>query len=116
MAATPPGQALQRVCPHCSTIAVTPNETCPWCRRSYRRRVVPWIALLLLVQAAIVLGGVALMLTAFGDAASRELDDQVVSVQDDFSKELDGVSKDLRSQLRSELDARLPAAGTTVTP
>lgn len=43
--ATPPAQALQRVCPHCSTIAATNERRCPWCRRSYTRSIAPYLAL-----------------------------------------------------------------------
>lgn len=108
--ATSPGQARQRVCPHCSTIAVTPERKCPWCRRSYRRRTLPWIATLALLQTALTIAAVAFLLTTFGDALETELDDQVEVVQRDFEQELDGLEARFRRELRSELDARLPPA------
>ena len=108
--ATPSGQALQRVCPHCSTIAVTQDRRCPWCRRSYTRRILPWIAALALLQTALTIGAVALLLTTFGDSLETELDDQVEVVQRDFEQELEGLEDRVRRELRTELDARLPAA------
>lgn len=106
--ATPQGQALQRVCPHCSTISVTGDRHCPWCRSSYTRRVLPWVAALALLQTALTIGGVALLLTTFGDALETELDDQVQVVQRDFEREIDGLDERVRRELRRELDARLP--------
>lgn len=107
--ATQQRQALQRVCPHCSTIAVTPERRCPWCGRSYTRRILPWVALLALLQTALTIGAVAYLLTTFGDALETELDDQVLVVQRDFEKEIDGLDRRVRRELRRELDARLPA-------
>ena len=113
--ATPPGQQRQRVCPHCSSLAVTPAASCPWCGRSYRRRaLLPWLALLALVQTALVIGAVAFMLVTFGDTLDAELDDAVTDVQRDFSGELDDLDARVRRELRRELDARLPA--TTAVP
>ena len=107
--ATPQGQALQRVCPHCSTIAVTPEQRCPRCRRSYTRRsILPWVGLLALLQTALTIGAVAVLLAAFGDALETELDDQVSVVQRDFERGIDGLATDVRRELRDELDARLP--------
>lgn len=111
--ATPPGQALQRVCPHCSTIAVTPERRCPWCRRSYARgSILPWVAVLALLQTALTVGAVAYMLTVFGDTLETELDDQVEVVQRDFERELDGLDTRVRRELRRELDTRLPPLAT----
>lgn len=61
---------------------------------------------LALVHAAIVLGGVYLMLTAFGDELERELDRQVQQVQSDFQKDLDDLQGDFRREVRRELDRR----------
>lgn len=107
--ATP--QALQRVCPHCATIAVTPERTCPHCRRSYRRgSVLPWVAALALLQTALTIGAVAYLLTTFGKTLETELDDQVQVVQRDFEREIEGLDRRVRRDLRRELDARLPQA------
>jgi hypothetical protein len=67
------------------------------------------VAALLLVHAAIVLGGVYYMLGVFGEELDDELDKQVRQVQVDFERDLAGLQRDVRRQLRAELDARLPA-------
>ena len=64
---------------------------------------------MLLLFAAGILAGVALMLTAFGDELETELDDQVQVVQRDFEREVNGLER----ELKRELDRRLgpsPAA------
>ena len=95
----------QRACPHCARISRASGRRCPYCGRSFTRRVLPAVAAMLAVTAAIVLGGVWVMLTAFGDELDSELDRQVESVQRDFDRDLDGVQDDIRR----ELDRRLPA-------
>jgi hypothetical protein len=70
----------------------------------------PALAVLLLVHAAIVLGGVYFMLTEFGDELDRELDEEVSAVQRDVERDLDDVERAVVRQLRRELDARLGAA------
>ena len=52
----------------------TAERRCPWCGASYRRRVWPGLIVLLLVQTALVLGGVAYMLTVFGEEVDEQLD------------------------------------------
>lgn len=103
----------QRVCPHCSTLAYSAERRCPYCRRSYRRHPLLVVAAMLLVTAAVVLGGVASMLLAFADELDSQLDRQVRTVQDDFGQDVRGLSRDLRR----ELDRRLPAppAGDALT-
>lgn len=109
MAPSPQGQALQRVCPHCSTISVTAERKCPWCRRSYSRgSILPWVAALALLQTVLTIAAMAFLLTQVGDALEQELDDQVQVVQRDFEKEIDGLDTRVRRELRRELDARLP--------
>jgi hypothetical protein len=66
------------------------------------------VAALLAVHAAVVLGGVYLMLGAFGDELDRELDAQVERVREDFRTDLDGIREQVRDDLRRELDERLP--------
>jgi hypothetical protein len=63
---------------------------------------------MLLVHAAVVLGGVYLMLVSFGDSLERELDDQVERVEREFDRDLSTVRRDVRRELREELDTRLP--------
>jgi apolipoprotein N-acyltransferase len=96
----------QRVCPHCATLAFTADRRCPYCRKSYERHPLAGVAAMLLVTAAVVLGGVAYMLTVFGDEVESELDRQVEIVQDDFGRDLRGIQTDIRR----ELDRRLPQA------
>jgi uncharacterized paraquat-inducible protein A len=98
----PPTSAPQRVCPRCSTLAHTAEPRCPWCGGSYRRRTLLGVAALLLVLAAVVLGGVAAMLAY----AAREADREVTRVREAVEDELDGVQR----SVREELDRRLPAA------
>ena len=106
MAAPTTPATPQRVCPHCATLAYTADRRCPYCRRSYRRHPLVGVALMLLVTAAAVLGGVLYMLMAFGDELESELDRQVTTVQDDFSRDVRGLQRDIEA----ELDRRLPAA------
>ncbi len=103
--AAAPDATPQRVCPHCATLAYSAERRCPYCRRSYRRHPLVGVAAMLLVTAAAVLGGVAYMLTAFGDELDSELNRQVRTVQDDFGGDVRG----LRRDIRRELDRRLPA-------
>ena len=106
VAAQPP----QRVCPRCSTVARTVDPRCPYCGTSYRRRsVLGPIVAALLVTAAIVLGGVALMLVAFGDELDRQITDQVDTVQRDFD---DSVTQ-LEDRITRELDERLSQGAAT---
>jgi RNA polymerase subunit RPABC4/transcription elongation factor Spt4 len=100
-----PGEAVQRVCPRCGALAYTTDRRCPWCGGAYRRRLWPVVLVVALVQSALVLGGVALMLQVFGDELNRRLDDQVSSVQRDLDTSFDQV----RTDVRRELDRRLPA-------
>jgi RNA polymerase subunit RPABC4/transcription elongation factor Spt4 len=97
-----PGEAVQRVCPACSTVAFTTAQRCPWCGASYRRRLWPALLAVAVVQAAIVLGGVAVMLAAAGNELDRRLDDAV--------RDVDATLGDLQQSVRSELDRRLPPA------
>jgi len=99
-----PGESLQKLCPSCSTLAHTSERRCPWCGASYRRRAWRGLVVLLLVQSAIVLGGVAYMLTVFGDELDSELDTQVERVERDLDQSID----DVRRSVREELDRRLP--------
>jgi RNA polymerase subunit RPABC4/transcription elongation factor Spt4 len=99
-----PGEAVQKVCPRCSTLAYTGDGYCPWCGGSYKRR--RWTALLalLVVQTALVLGGVAYMLVAAGDELDSRLDDEVSRVERDLDTSFD----DVQRSFRRELDRRLP--------
>ena len=105
MTRPPTAAPAQRVCPHCARIAHTDDRRCPFCRRAYNRKLIPKIALMLLVFAAVVLGGVGAMLAAVGDRLENELDTRVDTVQRDLDRSVDR----LGNEVRSELDRRLPA-------
>jgi hypothetical protein len=99
----PTAAPAQRVCPHCARIAHTDTRRCPFCRRSYRRRILPWVALMLVVFAAGILGGVALMLDAFGDRVNTELDTRVSTVQRELEDSIRGIGDDVIAQLEQKL-------------
>jgi RNA polymerase subunit RPABC4/transcription elongation factor Spt4 len=101
-----PGEAVQKLCPHCSTLAYTGDTHCPWCGGSYKRRLWPALLALLLVQTTLVLGGTALMLVVFGREAESRLDERVAEVERDLDASFDQV----RRAVRQELDRRLPPA------
>ena len=63
------------------------------------------VAVMLLLTAALILGGVYYMLTQFGDELDSELDSQVRTVQRDF----EGDVRRLQRDIEDELDERLPA-------
>jgi uncharacterized iron-regulated membrane protein len=63
------------------------------------------IAVMLVLFAVVILGGVYYMLTQFGDELDAELDSQVRTVQRDF----DGDVRRLQRDIERELDERLPA-------
>ena len=69
------------------------------------------LAALLLVHAALVLGGVYYMLVKFGDELDSRVDKKVTSVQAEVERDLDAVQDEVERQftreLRRELDARL---------
>src|SRR3954449_13275282 len=108
-AEAPPQQAPTRVCPHCATVAQTVERTCPWCRRHYRRRILPAVLLALLVQTVLVLAGVGLMLLALGDEVQRRVDDSAQEIRGDINRDVADALTKVQSQLRAELDNRLPA-------
>jgi hypothetical protein len=101
--------AVQRVCPHCARISYDGGRRCPYCGRGFRRSVLPAITLLLAVFAAIVLGGVYLLLVAFGNELDRQLDREVERVEREFERNLDSI----RGDVREELDRRLPSPTPT---
>ena len=98
---------MDRVCPHCSTIARTTEARCPYCRRAYRRRSpLPALLAALALAVGVTLGGVALMLQSFGDSLDRELEEQVDVVQRDFDRDV----QRLERRIEEALDERLGAA------
>jgi RNA polymerase subunit RPABC4/transcription elongation factor Spt4 len=100
-----PGEAVQKVCPRCSTLAYTGDRHCPWCGASYKRRAWPGLLALLVVQTVLVLGGVAAMFVIASREVDRQLDDEVSRVERDLDSSFDEVQR----SVREELDRRLPA-------
>ena len=100
-----PGEAVQKVCPRCSTLAYTSDTHCPWCGHGYRRRLWPALLAVALVQTALVLGGVAVALAVFGAELERRLDDKVTAVERNLDRSFSAVQR----SVRDELDRRLPA-------
>jgi hypothetical protein len=78
-------------------------------RRVSTSRVLAGVAVMLIVFAAVILGGVYYMLIQFGDELDSELDTQVTTVQRDFDRDVRRLQRNLERELRNELDARLPA-------
>jgi outer membrane murein-binding lipoprotein Lpp len=104
-------QPVQRVCPHCARISYEGGARCPYCGSSFRRsNGLVGMAFLLFLFAAVVLGGMFLMLVAAGNEADRKLDREVSRVE----RNLNGQFDQIHSDVRNELDKRLPAE--TATP
>jgi predicted PurR-regulated permease PerM len=101
---------VQRVCPHCARISYDSGRRCPYCGRGFRRSVVVRIAALLTLFALVVLGGVYVMLVAFGNELDDQLDREVQRVERELDRNFDGIQRDVRE----ELDRRLPEP--TATP
>jgi RNA polymerase subunit RPABC4/transcription elongation factor Spt4 len=99
-----PTEAVQKLCPSCSTLSYTREGRCPWCGAGYRRHRWAGLIALLLVQTALILGGLAYMLTVAGDELDRRLDDRVGEVESDLEDSFDAVER----SVREELDRRLP--------
>ena len=101
---------VERVCPHCARISYEDGRRCPYCGRSFHRSPLLPIAAMLTVFAAILLGGMALMLTIAGRELDEQLDREVRRVERELERNFDGIQRDVRE----ELDRRLPQP--TATP
>jgi RNA polymerase subunit RPABC4/transcription elongation factor Spt4 len=99
-----PGEAVQKVCPRCSTLAYTGDRHCPWCGGSYRRRLWPALLTLLVVQTALILGALGYVGTIAADEFDDRLDREVTRIE----RDLDRSFEDVRRTVREELDRRLP--------
>lgn len=103
-----------RLCPRCATVAQTPAESCPRCSAPYRRRSLAPLAFVTgAFTTAAVLGGVLLMLAAFGSELETTLDEEVERVEQRFDREVEQLERSIRRQVRSELDRRLPVQPAT---
>jgi RNA polymerase subunit RPABC4/transcription elongation factor Spt4 len=100
-----PGEAVQKVCPRCSTLAYTGDRHCPWCGGSYKRRLWPALLVLLVVQTVLLAGAAAYGYTVAADEVDDQLDEQVNRVE----RDLDRSFRDVQRLVREELDRRLPA-------
>ena len=67
------------------------------------------LIVVLILHAAVVLGGVWMMLTAFGEELDRELDREVTRVERNLERDFDRIRRDVRR----ELDDRLPPPVST---
>jgi len=104
MAQTTAPAPPQRVCPHCSTLARTTDQRCPFCRRSYYRSGPGAIAAMLTLAVIVVLAGTAaLMLLVFLPALESELASQVETVQTDLERQV----RDLEGAISDQFDQRL---------
>jgi hypothetical protein len=103
----PAQAAAQRVCPHCARISYATGRRCPYCGRGFRRSILPAMAAMLVVFAVVILGGFYLMLVSAGDELDRRLDREVDRVEREFDRNLEEIETDIRE----ELDRRLPATG-----
>ncbi len=94
--------APQRVCPKCARISWATGPQCPYCRARFTRPagVRPWM---LLATAFAVLAGVLVMFIIAGN----RFDDRVNDVDQQVEQSLNQI----RTDVRKELDARLPAGG-----
>jgi hypothetical protein len=107
----------QRVCPHCARVAYATERRCPYCRRRYRRRTLPAIAAMLLVFAAVILGGVYFMLVSAGDRIEDRVDEQIEGAQRDFDRSLDDFERRMQQELeRRAGEAPSPTPAPTETP
>ena len=68
------------------------------------RRGLAGLAILLTVFAVVVVGGVALLLIAFGNELDNRIDREVDRVHREFETDFDSI----RQEVREELDRRLP--------
>ncbi len=100
-----PGEAVQKLCPRCSTLAFTVERRCPWCGSGYRRRLWPALLAVALVQTVLIVGAMAALFAYAGDELDRRLDREVSAVERDIDASFEAV----RNDIRAELDRRLPA-------
>jgi RNA polymerase subunit RPABC4/transcription elongation factor Spt4 len=100
-----PGEAVQKVCPRCSTLAYTGDRHCPWCGGGYKRRLWPALLVAVLVQTALIVAGLAYVGSLAADELDTRLDREVSRVERDLDRQFDRVD----ASVREELDRRLPA-------
>ena len=96
------GAPPQRVCPKCARISWATGPQCPYCTAKFRRSagVAPWM---LVVATAVLLAGFALMFYI----TVQQVNDRV----DEVNAQIDRSVNQLRTDVRKELDARIPPGG-----
>ncbi len=96
------GAPPQRVCPKCARISWATGPQCPYCRARFTRPqgVRPWM---LVATGFAVLAGVLVMFIIAGN----RFDDRV----NDVDKQVEQSLNQIRTDVRKELDARLPPGG-----
>ena len=101
------GAPPQRVCPKCARISWATGPQCPYCRARFTRPqgVRPWM---LLATAFAVLAGVLVMFIIAGN----RFEDRV----NDVDRQVDQALNQLRTDVRKELDARIPPGGIGAVP
>jgi hypothetical protein len=101
----------QRVCPECARISWATGPQCPYCTARFRngRGIRPWQ---LALAAAIVLLGTLVMFVIAGRIIEDRVNDRIEEVNRDFDDSLNR----FRSDVKKELDARIPATGAIPTP
>jgi hypothetical protein len=99
----PTATPAQRLCPHCARIAHTDAPRCPFCGRGYKRRLLSAIALMLVVFALGLLGGMAVMFAAVGNRVQDEVDSRIGTVQRDLDRSVRSVGEDLADRFDERL-------------
>jgi len=100
-----PGEAVQKLCPRCSTLAYTGDRHCPWCGGGYKRRLWPALLVAVLVQSALIVAGLAYVGSLAADEFDTRLDREVSRVERNLDRQFERVD----ASVREELDRRLPA-------
>jgi hypothetical protein len=101
----------QRVCPECARISWATGPRCPYCTSRFRsgRGIRPWQ---LWLAVGLTLLGVLVMFFIAGNILENRVNDRIEEINKDFDASLNRFQADVRK----ELDARLPAAGTGAAP
>jgi len=101
------GAPPQRVCPQCARISWATGPQCPYCTARFSRRpgIAPWM---LVATAAVVLLGVGIMFFITVQQVNARVDEVNSEINRNFNT--------LRSDVRKELDARIPPGGLPTAP
>src|SRR5918994_1002076 len=96
------GAPPQRVCPKCARISWATGPQCPYCTAKFRRAagVAPWM---LVVATLVIVVGFALMFYI----TVQQVNDRV----DEVNAQIDRSVNQLRTDVRKELDSRIPPGG-----